>query len=196
MVSTLLRPWRRTTTAFAAAALILGVTAGDAKAASWLQLPASLAELASPDAQCRGAIRRQEAASGMPTSLMTAISLVESGRRMADGKFAAWPWSINAQGVDHIYQSKAEAIAGVRELQASGVQSIDVGCMQVNLMYHAGAFATLEDAFDPARNAEYAAKFLTQLRAQTGSWQQATADYHSATPPPSWACLTSARCAP
>lgn len=101
---------------------------------------------------------------------------------MPDGRYVAWPWSINVLGVGHVYPSKVEAIAGVRRLQAAGLRSIDVGCMQVNLMHHPGAFATLDEAFDPVRNAEYAAAFLIRLRTLTGSWQLATADYHSATP--------------
>ena len=165
-----------------AAALLAGTTTHPAEAGSWPQVPDLLTQGLSPEQQCRVAIKRQETASGMPESMMVAISLVESGRRMPNGEVAAWPWSINVQGVGHVYESKAEAIAAVRAFQAQGVQSIDVGCMQVNLMYHAGAFASLEDAFDPVRNAAYAAKFLTELRTQTGSWQQATADYHSATP--------------
>ena len=176
----LARRWR----AFAAAlvAVILACGAGDAVASPWRQLSALGAPAALPEAQCRDAIRHDEAAFGIPASLMGAIGLVESGRRMPDGEVAAWPWSINAQGVGHVYESKAEAVAAVRSLQAAGVQSIDVGCMQVNLMYHPDAFATLDEAFDPVRNAAYAAKFLTELRAQTGNWEQATADYHSATP--------------
>jgi hypothetical protein len=62
------------------------------------------------------------------------------------------------------------------------VRSIDVGCMQVNLLHHPNAFASLEQAFDPVGNAIYAAHFLRQLFDQTGSWPKATAAYHSATP--------------
>jgi hypothetical protein len=62
------------------------------------------------------------------------------------------------------------------------VTSIDVGCMQVNLMYHPSAFASLEQAFDPSSNALYAARFLNRLFAQTNDWEQAAAMYHSATP--------------
>ena len=70
----------------------------------------------------------------------------------------------------------------MRGLQARGVQSIDVGCMQVNLMHHPAAFASLEQAFDPAANAAYAARFLTALYADTRDWTRATAFYHSQTP--------------
>jgi hypothetical protein len=54
--------------------------------------------------------------------------------------------------------------------------------MQVNLRYHPEAFATLDDALDPAENVAYGADFLLRLRAARGSWRKAVAHYHSATP--------------
>ncbi len=75
----------------------------------------------------------------------------------------------------------AEAIDFVVTRQRSGTQSIDVGCFQINLRYHPGAFPTLQDAFDPLANARYAARFLKSLQAQTGSWDAAVGRYHSAT---------------
>jgi hypothetical protein len=135
-----------------------------------------------PGLQCRQAIRNAERAAGIPIQLMAAIGRVESGRPDGQGSVHPWPWIINAEGVDHVFTTKAEAVAAVRDLQTHGVRSIDVGCMQVNLMHHPHAFATLEDAFDPVINANYAASFLVQLYHQTGNWQTATAWYHSATP--------------
>lgn len=136
----------------------------------------------SPGRQCRLAIRAAEEAAHVPDQLMAAIGRIESGRRDTDGTVNPWPWSINAEGIDHVYDTKAKAIAAVQALQRHGVRSIDVGCMQVNLQQHPHAFASLAEAFDPAANAAYAAHFLVQLREQTGSWQTATAWYHSATP--------------
>ncbi|MBV9252180.1 MAG: lytic transglycosylase domain-containing protein, partial [Acetobacteraceae bacterium] len=52
----------------------------------------------------------------------------------------------------------------------------------VNLFHHANAFATLDQAFDPASNTDYAARFLVELFKRSGSWPQAAALYHSATP--------------
>ncbi len=70
----------------------------------------------------------------------------------------------------------------MRDMQAHGIQSIDVGCGQVNLMDHPDAFASLDLAFDPQVNAAYAGKFLKELYDQTGDWTKAVAQYHSATP--------------
>ena len=147
-----------------------------AQAVAWQQ-PAS-----SPAAQCRAAIGMAERMSGVPDRLMQSIGIMESGRRDETGVTSAYPWTINAEGVGSYYATKAEAIAAVNALRARGVRSIDVGCMQVNLMHHGSAFASLEEAFDPAANAAYAAKFLLRLLAQTGSWPGATAGYHSLTP--------------
>ncbi len=82
----------------------------------------------------------------------------------------------------YLFNTKTEAIAAVNSYLAQGIRSIDVGCMQVNLMHHGTNFASLDQAFDPAANALYAARFLQQLLAQTGSWPRAAAGYHSMTP--------------
>jgi hypothetical protein len=115
--------------------------------------------------------------------LLAAIGRVESGRRdPGTGIWGAWPWTINAEGTGAYFDTKAEAIQAVEALRARGVRSIDVGCMQVNLMHHPTAFPNLDMAFEPAVNADYAARFLIQLHEQTGDWTTATADYHSANP--------------
>jgi hypothetical protein len=131
---------------------------------------------------CAAAVSAQEARSGIPKRLLTAISLVESSRWDAgSGKSVAWPWTVTAEGKGRFFPTKAAAIAAVRRLQAQGVDSIDVGCMQVNLHYHPKAFTSLNEAFDPERNAAYGAKFLTDLKRDHGSWQRAVQHYHSST---------------
>lgn len=136
-----------------------------------------------PGLLCRQAIAVAERAHAIPAQLLAAIGRVESGRRdPASGTLHPWPWTINAEGEGHFYDTKAQAIAAVRTLQARGVRSIDVGCMQVNLMHHPDAFVGLEQAFDPHGNADYAARFLRQLFGQAGAWPKAAALYHSATP--------------
>ena len=119
----------------------------------------------------------------LPPGLLAAIGRIESGRYdPAAGHVAAWPFTINAAGEGHYFESSADAIQAVQNLAMRGVQSIDVGCFQINLYYHPGVFATLEQAFDPRANAAYAAQFLSELHDRTGSWEAAIAWYHSATP--------------
>lgn len=149
-----------------------------------LQTVATTPQAAPADWQaCARHAAQAERDSGIPANLLSAVSLVESGRwDESRGATTAWPWTINAEGDGYFLPTKAAAMAKVRDLQAAGVRSIDVGCMQVNLVHHGQAFASLEEAFDPAANAAYAADFLSRLRADTGSWSAAAGRYHSATP--------------
>ena len=132
---------------------------------------------------CRAAVSRQERAHGVPDQLLSAISMVESGRWDEKKRAGiAWPWTVTSGGNGNFFPTKAAAIAEVRRLQAKGVRNIDVGCMQVNLKYHPKAFASLEEAFDPTSNAAYAADFLSRLYDGAGSWLEAAAAYHSVEP--------------
>jgi hypothetical protein len=136
-----------------------------------------------PGLLCQQAIEAAARTHALPPGLLAAIGRVESGRHdPVSGALHPWPWTVDAEGQGAFYDSKELAIAAVRALQARGVRSIDVGCMQVNLLNHPNAFSSLEQAFDPMVNANYAAQFLTELHGQTGDWPKAAAMYHSATP--------------
>ncbi|MBW8269347.1 lytic transglycosylase domain-containing protein [Caldovatus aquaticus] len=136
-----------------------------------------------PAQQCRAAIQAAERSHNLPPQLLQAIARVESGRRdPATGAVSPWPWTVNAEGQGRHFDTREEAIAHVRQLQARGVRLIDVGCLQINLHHHPRAFASLEEAFDPAANARYAARFLNELYAARRDWTWAAAHYHSQTP--------------
>ncbi|MFC7541929.1 hypothetical protein ACFQU2_24000 [Siccirubricoccus deserti] len=61
-------------------------------------------------------------------------------------------------------------MAQVRALLAAGRRSVDIGCMQVNLLHHPDAFSGPEEGFDPAASVRYAIRFLKSLHARSGSW--------------------------
>jgi len=130
---------------------------------------------------CIGAIRAAERSYDLPAGLLMAVALTETGRRIGD-LLTPWPWSINAAGEGAWLEHRRDAIERTRALQASGVESIDVGCMQVNLKWHEAAFDSLEAAFDPRTNVIYAARHLTELRARSRDWLEAAGHYHSADP--------------
>lgn len=129
---------------------------------------------------CQRHVQANERNQRIPQGLLAAISLVESGRGLGpNGQRVAWPWTINAAGEGQYFDSREEAIAATRALIDDGLRSIDVGCMQINLRYHPDAFASLEQAFDPARNVAYGASYLRQLHRLQGSWPKAVERYHS-----------------
>lgn len=132
---------------------------------------------------CRETIGHAERLKGIPGHLMQSVAIAESGRYDQQHKAVlAWPWTINAEGEGKYFPTKQAAVAEVKRLQAAGVKSIDVGCMQINLVHHAKAFASLEQAFDPGHNVAYGAEFLRERYEATRSWNTAVAHYHSQTP--------------
>ncbi len=143
----------------------------------------SMQQPVTDDKACNAAIQSAEQSLRLPAQLLGAIGLIESGRVIPKtGGIAPWPWTLNVGGTGYFYDTKEQAISAARDFQAKGEQSIDVGCMQVNLAYHPAAFASLDQAFDPASNANYAAGFLSRLYAQSGNWTMAASAYHSQTP--------------
>lgn len=156
---------------------------------SWHLLRAGLVTLllatwnvqAQAESPCTAAIAAAEAQAGVPAGLLAAMGVVESGRMGLDGGRQAWPWALNSTGRGRLYNTAEEAIAATARLQQDGQLSVDVGCLQINLMHHPTAFASLQDAFDPVLNVEYAARFLASLRAASVSqdWMEAVGHYHS-----------------
>ncbi len=141
---------------------------------------ADAAPAVSPDTACAPAVAEIERTCRVPRMLLQAVSLAESGRWNATARRSfAWPWTVTAKGKGTFHASRSDAIRAVRTLRKEGVRNIDVGCMQINLMHHKTAFETLEQAFDPAINAGYAANMIMGLRRQEGSWAHAIARYHS-----------------
>ncbi|MBC2834760.1 transglycosylase SLT domain-containing protein [Paragemmobacter straminiformis] len=122
------------------------------------------------------------AAEGLPDGLLPAIAMVESGHTDANGTRAPWPWTLNQGGKSMFFDTKAEALDYLQSAVSSGVTNIDVGCMQLNWKWHAAAFSSLDQMFDPVANTRYAARFMRELQSRLGSWEVATAAYHSTDP--------------
>lgn len=156
---------------------------------SWLAVllclgPSSAWAAISDDSDlCAGAIAQAEAARVLPAGLLTAVAVAESGRYDRGRRgVAPWPWTVNNGGDGRYFGSKEEAIAHVERLRAAGERNIDVGCMQINLMHHPDAFASLDDAFEPGRNVAYGASYLRALEQESRSWERAVERYHTADP--------------
>lgn len=132
---------------------------------------------------CEQVAAAAEAANKLPAGLLKAIGRIESGRWDATrARTVPWPWAINAAGKGQWFETREAAIQAVQVFRAAGVRSIDMGCFQISLLHHPGAFKDLDQAFDPAANAAYAARFLNTLFARAGSWEGAVENYHSADP--------------
>ncbi|OWU83166.1 hypothetical protein ATO6_20195 [Oceanicola sp. 22II-s10i] len=133
-----------------------------------------------PRGICLNEILRAQLRHQIPGNLLLGIGLQEAGM-MKDGDLTVWPWVANAEGDGRYFGGPGEAMEWVQDRLSSGIASVDVGCMQINLRWHPDAFDTLAEGFDPARNVDYAARLLVSLYRDTGDWVAAAGRYHSAT---------------
>ena len=127
-----------------------------------------------PPGPCEREMIRASKQHNVPVNVLYAVGLTETGRKQA-----LQPYAMNIEGASAFPADLDDALKRFRAARASGVKLIDIGCMQINHHYHASAFGDVTSMFDPARNVDYAARFLKTLRAQEGSWTMAVARYHA-----------------
>ena len=129
---------------------------------------------------CDRAAERVAAESGVPVSVLKAITRTETGRRR-DGAVRPWPWTVNMEGAGHWFDSRDEALSFASRRFRQGARSFDVGCFQINFKWHGQAFASIDEMFDPMANGRYAADFLNRLHDELGDWNKAAGAFHSRT---------------
>ena len=147
---------------------------------SVLVLSATPCVVRSDEALCDQAAHRASEGTGVPVSVLQAVTRVETGR----GGGAVpdpWPWAVNVSGAGHWFDTADLALAFAFRTFKSGVRNFDVGCFQINYRWHGAAFQSIEAMFDPDQNALYAAQFLKALFAEFGDWEAAAGAYHSRT---------------
>ena len=130
---------------------------------------------------CDRAAEQAAQQTGVPVSVLKAISLTETGRNRG-GEMRPWPWTVNMEGAGHWFDTEDAARSFVYGHFKRGARSFDVGCFQINYKWHGENFASVDQMFDPLANAIYAARFLRTLHAETGDWTSAAGAYHSRTP--------------
>lgn len=111
---------------------------------------------------------------GVPLGVLYAVGLSETGR-----KGVLNPYALNIDGKTVLASNLRHAVAHFAEAKSKGAKLVDLGCMQINYRYHGAKFTSVEVMFDPARNVDYAARFLKELRAREGNWTMAVARYNA-----------------
>lgn len=111
---------------------------------------------------------------GVPVGILYSVGLTETGR-----KGSLHPYALNVSGKAVFAKSRAEAKRVFEQARSEGHKLIDLGCMQINHHYHSDQFASVDEMLNPAKNVDYAAKFLRQLHKKHGRWTMAVARYHA-----------------
>ncbi len=123
---------------------------------------------------CEREMARASARHGVPMGILYSVGLTESGKA---GRLQ--PYAMNIAGKTVFPKSLPEALETFSASSARGVKLIDLGCMQINHHYHADQFRDVRAMFDPSANVDYAARFLSRLHGEYGSWSMAVARYHA-----------------
>jgi soluble lytic murein transglycosylase-like protein len=126
------------------------------------------------DNACEREMARAAERHAVPLGMLYAVGLTETGRGDS-----LQPWALNLEGRPVYAADKQAAQRRVERARLAGARLIDIGCMQVNHHFHGRNFASVADMLDPAQNVDYAARFLTELKAREGSWTKAVARYHA-----------------
>jgi soluble lytic murein transglycosylase-like protein len=123
---------------------------------------------------CEREMARAAREHGVPLGVLYAVGLTETGRGDS-----LRPYALNIEGRAVYDIDKRQALATFERARQGGARLIDVGCMQINHHFHARHFGSVEDMLDAARNVDYAARFLRDLKAREGNWTMAVARYHA-----------------
>lgn len=110
----------------------------------------------------------------MPEGILYSVGLTETGR-----KGSLSPYAMNVEGKAFYPSSRGDALARFDAAKREGRKLIDVGCMQINHYFHGEHFSSPAEMFEPRRNVEYAAKFLSDLHRRHETWTMAVARYHA-----------------
>lgn len=130
---------------------------------------------------CDDAARKASRESGVPLSILQAITRIETGRNRG-GKTEPWPWTLNEAGHGSWFPNREAAHRHLETALRQGKRNVDIGCFQLNYRWHSQHFTSPAAMLEPLTNARYAARFLRSLYDQSGDWQIATGRYHSGTP--------------
>ena len=152
-----------------------------AACALWTCLPASAAPAApagvggaAPVRRCEAQVAAAAKRYDIPLAVFYAVGLLETG-----GRNGLQPYAMNIEGRASSNASLEEALATFEAAHRRGASLIDIGCMQINYRWHGDKFSSVTEMFDPARNVDYAARFLRELKEREKTWTLAVARYNA-----------------
>ena len=119
----------------------------------------SVTTAASANGPCEREMARAARRHGVPLGVLYAVGLSETGR-----KGVLNPYALNIDGKTALATDLRNAVTLFSDAKNKGAKLVDLGCMQINHRYHGDKFSGVEAMFDPARNVDYAARFLKELR--------------------------------
>jgi hypothetical protein len=101
------------------------------------------------------------AVAGIPSEVLFAVSLQESGTTMNGRReFAPWPWTLNISEAGHYFRTHDEALAALEREIGANNRRVAVGMFQIHLRFNGHRVDDVRTLLDPATNLRIAAKVL------------------------------------
>jgi hypothetical protein len=101
------------------------------------------------------------AVAGIPSEVLFAVSLQESGTTMNGRRdFAPWPWTLNISEEGHYFHTHDDALAALEQQIAANNRRVAVGMFQIHLRFNGHRVDDVRTLLDPATNLRIAAKVL------------------------------------
>ncbi len=149
---------------FASVVFFVGLLSGDQSAQAASQI-------------CRTVALHAAQSTGVPAHVLLQLATSQSG----SGRKPGSPWSVRFNGEDiqqFATRDAAEAYVFARFMR--GARLFAIGCFQVRYGRHQDAFETIEEMFDPDKNALHTARMLRTEHARYNTWRDAVAAYRAA----------------
>lgn len=123
---------------------------------------------------------------GVPSEVLYAVALTESGLRINKGnrkkriQLIPWPWTLNIAGKGRFFKTRNDACKVLIEtLKTVPAKRIDIGLGQINYGYHAERISVPCDLLDPYLNLSIAAEILKEQHREGEGWLVAIGRYHA-----------------
>jgi soluble lytic murein transglycosylase-like protein len=152
----------------------LSLRAATASLAVFISSVGTLVPASAAQNPCETEILRAAGQYGIPVGILYSVGLTETGK-----KGTLQPYALNVEGKAYFPPTRTAALRIFDQAEARGARLIDIGCMQINHLYHGSHFASVAQMFDPHLNVDYAAQFLADLKRKHVSWSMAVARYHA-----------------
>ncbi len=136
--------------------------------------------IAAPYGSVPGIYPQVASAYGIPTTLLYAVALAESGKHVKRlNATQPWPWTLNIEGEGQYFPNRQAAVEAGHQALSTGIRSVDMGLMQVNWGYHRAALRSVESAMDPLYNLQVGARILADCYRARRDWWAAVGCYHA-----------------
>ena len=122
---------------------------------------------------------------GVDVNTLYGIALQETGIQWSDGTFRPWPWSLcvnkSQNGIlkgAYRFNTKQDAQRALINMLDKGVNNVDVGLMQINVMWNGHRVKDKASLLEPSVNLTVAASILKDVNNSQQAYD-AVGKYHS-----------------